>query len=107
MGKRTSDTVTMLELKQAARQLGFQADGYLLDPDNLEDVETYAIIPVGENKTGSQSDPFHFVLVRFTKGKIFEISYDTLEQKPVETAKLRKIWKGPALFLREHSSVQR
>lgn len=100
MNKPSGDAVTMLELKQTAQQLGFQTEGYLLDPDNLEGIETYAIIPVGENKTGSRSDPLHFVLVRFSKGNIFEIDCNTMEQKPVEPEKLTKVWKGPALFLR-------
>jgi len=100
LGKPNGDAVSLLELKEAAQHLGFKAEGYLLDPDKLEGIETYAIIPIGENKTGSRSDPLHFVLVRFSKGKIFEIDYNTMEEKPLELTRLKKAWKGPALFLR-------
>jgi ABC-type bacteriocin/lantibiotic exporter with double-glycine peptidase domain len=100
IGKPSGDAVNMLELKQAAQHLGFEAEGYLLDPDKLERIETYAIIPIRENKTESRSDPLHFVLVRFSNGNVFKIERDTMQEKPLDVTSLRKVWKGPALFLR-------
>lgn len=97
--KQEGEVVNLLELKQAAQQLGFEAEGRLLDVEKLDGIESYAIIPVGEDKTGSQSDPLHFVLVRISKGKVFQISEVMLEEKPIEPARLKEIWKGPALVL--------
>ena len=97
--KQKGDVVSLLELKHAAVQLGFEAEGYLLDADRLEGIEDYAIIPVGEGRTGSRSNPLHFVLVRFSGSQVFWIDPATLEEKPAEKSVLRQIWKGHALFI--------
>ena len=98
-GKEDGEPVSMLELKKTALQLGLEAEGYLLDVKNLEGIESYAIIPAGGDKEGSRKNPFHFILVRFSKSKVYLVDEKTLEEKQIEVSKLKKIWKGHALLI--------
>ncbi len=91
-------SVSMLELKNAALQLGYSAEGCLLDVNELDGLETYAILPVGMSD-GTKSNPLHFVLVRFTNGKVFSIDYQTLQETPLKFSSLKRIWRGHALLL--------
>lgn len=101
LDKEAGEPVSMLELKKEALQLGFEAEGYLLDAKNLEGIESYAIIPIGDDRKGSTKDPLHFVLVRFTNGRAFSVDYQTLEETPLKIPSLKRIWRGHALLIRE------
>lgn len=99
LDKEAGEPVSMLELKNTAQQLGFEAEGYHLDARNLEGIESYAIIPTGYDRKGSRKDPLHFDLVRFSKGKVFSVDYHTLEETPLKISSLKRIWRGHALLL--------
>jgi len=102
LDKEADEPISMLELKNTAQQLGFTVEGCLLDADNLGDIGGYGIIPIGQGRKGSNADPLHFVLVRFSKGKVCFIDYKTLEERPFEGSELKKIWKGHALLIRQN-----
>ena len=99
IGKTPLTATNMKDLKYAAQQLGFAAEGSLLTTQTLGKVSGYAILPLGRT-TGSALDPFHFVLVEQVIGDhVVLIDTKNLEPLALPMSDLKRHWNGFALVI--------
>ncbi|MHC4397102.1 MAG: cysteine peptidase family C39 domain-containing protein [Planctomycetota bacterium] len=105
IGKEPFAVTTLKELKVAAEKLGFSAAGYKLTLNELKDINTYAVLPVGHEE-GTATDPLHFILLKEAKGNFATIvNTENLKLRDIALSDLQKIWKGYALVLSPSKDV--
>jgi hypothetical protein len=105
IGKKPFSIVTLKDLKVVAEKLGFFAVGYKLTLNRLENINAYAILPVGKQK-GTDADPLHFVLLKEARvGFATIVDTQTLELENIAFSDLQKIWKGYALLLTPSAEI--
>ena len=78
IGKEPFSVTNLKDLKNAAEQLGFTAEGYKLTTRTLAKENGYAILPVGD-ASATAENPQHFILVkRLTKDFAIVVNTRTL-----------------------------
>lgn len=99
INKGPFSVTNLKELKDAAEQLGFSAEGYKLKINRLAKIEDYAILPIGKT-TGTPEDPFHFILVkRVIDDYVIVVNTKTLALQAVPVDDLQEYWNGYALVI--------
>ena len=99
IGKTPFSVTTLKDLKDAAQELGFSANGYKLSVSDLEKMTDYGILPVG-SAAGTANDPLHFILVKqVAKGHLTIINTRTLKAQTIEVSKFQESWQGYALVI--------
>jgi len=99
IGKKPYSITSLKDLKNAAEKLGFSATGYQLEIGDLEEMHSYAILPIG-NASGTQEDPLHFLLVKQVKSNyLIIINNQSLKPETLNVSELQKVWKGYALVI--------
>ncbi|MBN2589631.1 MAG: DUF1573 domain-containing protein [Sedimentisphaerales bacterium] len=97
--KEPFSATTLKDIKSAAEYLGFSAKGYKLTFKQLEKINGYVILPIG-NATGTSNDPLHFILVkRITKSYVVIINTKTLSSQALPISNLQEYWNGYALVI--------
>lgn len=105
IGKKPFGVITLKDLKVVAEKLGFFAVGYKLTLNRLENINAYAILPVGKQK-GTDADPLHFVLLKEARaGFATIVDTQTLELENIAFSDLQKIWKGYTLLLTPSAEI--
>ncbi len=99
IGKEPFSVTNFKDLKDAAEQLGFTAEGYKLTTRALTKENGYAILPVG-NVSATAEDPQHFILVkRLTKDFAIVVNTRTLVSQALAISDLCDYWSGYALII--------
>lgn len=99
IGKNPLAVTTLKDLKVAAEKLGFSAVGYKLKLNELKNINTYSILPLGYRE-GTAKEPLHFILLKEAKGDFATIvNTENLKLEDVLLSDLQKMWKGYALVI--------
>lgn len=99
IGKTPYSVTTLKDLRDVAQQLGFFAVGYELTPTQLQNLNGYAVLPIGPAQ-GTRDDPFHFILVQSSAdGYLNIINTTTLKRNHITFSQLQNSWTGYALVL--------
>lgn len=99
IGKDVNTPTTLYDLKLAAHELGFRAQGYACKVDDLARMSGHAIIPVGPAE-GTATDPLHFILVQGVQDReVLTIDPYTLRTRRATVAELKELWRGYALLV--------
>jgi ABC-type bacteriocin/lantibiotic exporter with double-glycine peptidase domain len=99
IGKTPYSVTTLKDLKDAAQKSGFSAVGYKLTLTQLQNLNEYAILPIGFAQ-GTSDDPFHFILVQpGANGYLNIINTTTLKRNHITFSQLQNSWTGYALVL--------
>lgn len=99
IGKKPNSATSLKDLKDAAHKLGISATGYKFDVNDLSEMTSYSILPIG-TASGASNDPLHFILVKkATKGNVIIFNNRTLEPQTITASQLQESWKGYALLI--------
>ena len=99
IGKEPFSATNLKDLKDAAEQLGFSANGYKLTVSKLAKTKGYAILPVG-SVCGTAENPLHFILVKqITKDYVIFVNTSTLASQALPVSDLNEYWNGYALII--------
>lgn len=99
IGKTPFSVTNLKDLKDAAGELGFSANGYKLSFSELDKLTDYAILPVG-SAAGTANDPLHFILVKqVAKDSVTIVNTRTLRAQTIAVSELQESWKGYALVI--------
>jgi len=99
IGKEPFTATNLRDLKDAAEQLGFSANGYKLTVGKLAKTKGYAILPVG-SASGISEDPLHFILVkRIIQDYVIAVNTKTLISQALPVSDLSEYWNGYALII--------
>lgn len=99
IGRKPFSATSLKDLKDAAQELGFSANGYKLTVRDLEKMAGYAILPVGHITT-TGSNILHFILVKqVAEGYVIVVDTETLKAQAITVSELQKSWNGYALVI--------
>jgi predicted double-glycine peptidase len=99
IGKEPFTATNLKDLKNAAEQLGFSANGYKLTISKLTKTKGYAILPVGST-SGTSEYPLHFILVkRIINDYVIAVNTKTLVTQALLVSDLNEYWNGYALII--------
>jgi hypothetical protein len=101
IGKEAFSPTNLFELREAARKLGFSAEGYKVTLQDLEEIEGYAILPAGTTK-GTLNAPLHFILVqKVTPEYVIIINHNSLSTNAIHHSEFmdKDNWNGYALVI--------
>ena len=106
ISKEPFAATNLRDLKDAAEQLGFSANGYKLTISKLAKTKGYAILPVG-SASGTDEDPLHFILVkRIIKDYVIVINTKTLLSQALPVSDLNEYWNGYALVIKAGKGME-
>jgi ABC-type bacteriocin/lantibiotic exporter with double-glycine peptidase domain len=106
IGKKPYSATSLKDLKDAAHKLGLSATGYKLGISDLEEMNGYAILPIGV-ASGTSNDPLHFILVKqISNGYVTIINSRTLESQNMKISTLQESWKGYALLISANNEMK-
>lgn len=107
MGRPAYSPVTMKDLRDAARKLGFDAQGRSWVVSDLAQMEGYAILPI-RRPLAPPEDPCHFILVAGAlRDQAMIVDTGSLEIQPMPMDEFQGIWAGPALVICADGSGKR
>jgi len=104
--KKPYSATSLKDLKDAAHKLGLSATGYQLGVNDLVEMPSYAILPIGA-ASGTPNDPLHFILVKkATKDNVIIVNNRTLESQIIRVSSLQGSWRGYALVISAEKEME-
>lgn len=105
IGKSINTPTTLYDLKIAAKELGFNAEGYKCTVEHLIRINGYAILTIGQSK-GTATDPLHMILLKEIRDNMaIIIDPNTLHDKYINVSELEKLWNGYVLMISPEKDV--
>jgi predicted double-glycine peptidase len=99
IGKQQNEPVSLQDLKIAAQKLGFVAEGYRWKMTDLTNMQGVAIVAMGK-ASGTQGDPFHYILVKSVEGDgVVVIDSRKYQQLIISKKAFESQWSGYVLSI--------